>query len=504
VLSGAAPFFNLRILDANYLAILDRIEGVVITPRARAANIHGQGKSTEMKQCDFGYLRGCLLAMILLMSLLASICPCQAVTLSNVDGVWGTATPSSVSCLRYSNTAATTDENRVAYGSSGTCPTSLNFNVQSGFGFDGSSSQEILPGSIINLGMFRHHNMPIYANSVLTSVKLSITLYLSGVSSNPTFSYTMNLDETSNSGSCSNCGGFRQPSCCQYSPCVTPCPDRVWWANTGATTTFALDGKTYTLEIIGFADCSNPNSAINSFVTQENADSYACIFGRITGITPSIHIEKYTNDIDVVSADASNIPIISQSCPVSWTYKVNNDGNLPLSSVVLTDNMGVTPVLVNGDLDNDNILDLTETWVYSASGSAIDGDYSNTATVTANTGSTPATVTDSDTSWYRGLETSVEAGPDQTICENDGTVSLTGVNTGGPASYLWTTSGTGTFTDSMALSTEYIPSASDISAGFVTISLKATGTCPDVSVTDTMTVTINPIPQPVINVIFPP
>ncbi|OPY52674.1 MAG: hypothetical protein A4E49_01779 [Methanosaeta sp. PtaU1.Bin112] len=457
-----------------------------------------------MRQRDFGYQWSCLLAAIMLMSLLASIHPCQAVTLSNVDGIWSSASPSYASCLRYSNTADTTDENKVAYGSSGSCPNSLSFNVQSGFGFDGSGSQEILPGSIINLGRFRHHNQPISATYILTSVKLSITLYISGVSPNPTFSYTMNLDETSNSGSCTKCGGFWQPSCCEYSPCVSPCPDRVWWANTGSTTTFTLDGKTYTLEIIGFADCSNPSSAINSFVTQEDADSYACLYGRITGFTPSIHIEKYTNDIDVVSADPSNVPIISKTCPVTWTYKVTNDGNLPLSNLVLTDNMGVIPLRLSGDLDNDNILDLTETWIYSATGSAIEGDYTNTATVTANTGSTPSTVTDSDTSWYRGLKIGADAGPDQTVCEDQGTISLIGVSTGSPASILWTTSGTGLFTDETSLNTEYIPSASDIAAGHVTMTLKATGTCSDLSVSDTVTITINPIPQPIINVIFPP
>jgi|WetSurMetagenome_2_1015567.scaffolds.fasta_scaffold19283_2 hypothetical protein len=461
-----------------------------------------------MRQFNIGYSRISLSSAIILISLsLVFLSPslllCQAATLSNVDGTWSGAAPGYASCLKYSNTADTTDENKVAYGSWDSCPTNLDFNVQSGFGFDGSSSQEILPGSIINLGRFRHHNRPIYANNILTSVKLSVTLYIAGVSPNPTFTYTMNLDETPNSGSCTNCGGYWQSSCCAYSPCVTPCPDRVWWANTASSTTFILDGKTYTLEIIGFADCGNPNSAINSFVTQEDADSYACLYGRITGITPSIHIEKYTNNIDVSSADASNKPIITKNCPVTWTYKVTNDGNLPLSNLILTDNRGVTPVRVSGDLDNDNILDLTETWVYSASGSAVDGNYSNTATVTANTGTTPATVTDNDTSWYRGSVIGVDAGPDKTICENQVTVPLTGASTGGSTSYLWTTSGTGTFANSTALSTGYYPSASDIGAGSVTITLKATGTCSGVSASDTMIITINPVPQPVINILFP-
>jgi hypothetical protein len=145
-------------------------------------NVHGRGKKlADMRQLYIGYSRNSLSSAIFLMSLSlaflsASLLPCQALTLSNVDGTWSGATPSYASCLRYSNTADTSDENKVAYGSSDSCPTNLDFNVQSGFGFDGSSSQEILPGSIINLGRFRHHNRPIYANYILSSVKLSVTL----------------------------------------------------------------------------------------------------------------------------------------------------------------------------------------------------------------------------------------------------------------------------------------------------------------------------------------
>jgi hypothetical protein len=169
--------------------------------------------------------------------------------------------------------------------------------------------------------------------------------------------------------------------------------------------------------------------------------------------------------------------------------------------------MGVIPVYRSGDLDHDNILDQTETWTYNATGLAIAGNYANTATVTANTGTTPSTVTDSDPSWYHGVQTSVNAGLDQNVCTNLGnvplTVPLTGVSSGGPATYLWTTSGTGSFTNPTGLSTNYIPSAGDINNVFVTITLKATGTCPGDSSSDGMTITFIPIPQPWIEVRFP-
>jgi len=71
----------------------------------------------------------------------------------------------------------------------------------------------------------------------------------------------------------------------------------------------------------------------------------------------------------------------------------------------------------------------------------------------------------------------VFAGPDQNVCDNVIKVSLTGTNSGGPATYLWTTSGTGYFIPDPAvqLSEEYYPSAADKTAGSVTITLTAIG-----------------------------
>ncbi|HRK82680.1 MAG TPA: SdrD B-like domain-containing protein, partial [Saprospiraceae bacterium] len=84
----------------------------------------------------------------------------------------------------------------------------------------------------------------------------------------------------------------------------------------------------------------------------------------------------------------------------------------------------------------------------------------------------------------------VNAGPDQTICAIE-TVTLAGVRGGSATSSTWTTNGTGTFNNANALNAIYTPSAADIAAGTVTLTLTTNdpaGPCPAVS--DQMIVTI--------------
>lgn len=105
----------------------------------------------------------------------------------------------------------------------------------------------------------------------------------------------------------------------------------------------------------------------------------------------SITINKKTNGNDG--------KIIVIGTPITWTYRVT--GDVALTGVIVTDNMGVTPVYQSGDTYNSGTLDADETWIYTATGTATEGAYSNTGTASGYHGTTP--VTDSDVSCYTGI-----------------------------------------------------------------------------------------------------
>ncbi len=90
----------------------------------------------------------------------------------------------------------------------------------------------------------------------------------------------------------------------------------------------------------------------------------------------------------------------------------------------------------------------------------------------------------------------VDAGPDQTVCADNPDVTLNGTVTGAGGG-IWT-GGTGVFTpNNTTLNANYIPSASEISAGTVTLYLTSTGNGNCNPVVDSMTITIDP--QPTVN-----
>jgi hypothetical protein len=84
------------------------------------------------------------------------------------------------------------------------------------------------------------------------------------------------------------------------------------------------------------------------------------------------------------------------------------------------------------------------------------------------------------------------AGPDQTVCETNPTVTLAGSVTGSITTGTWS-GGTGIFApNATTLNATYTPSAAEIAAGTVTLTLTSAdpdGPCP--ATTDTMTITIN-------------
>jgi hypothetical protein len=85
----------------------------------------------------------------------------------------------------------------------------------------------------------------------------------------------------------------------------------------------------------------------------------------------------------------------------------------------------------------------------------------------------------------------VNAGADAIICSGS-TYTMSGIRGGSATSSTWSTSGTGTFNDNTSLTAIYTPSAADLTAGSVTITLTTNdpaGVCPAAS--DGMVLTIN-------------
>src|SRR5262249_44718326 len=125
-----------------------------------------------------------------------------------------------------------------------------------------------------------------------------------------------------------------------------------------------------------------------------------------TGVTPSISIDKVTID---GSASGDNLTILAGE-PITWQYTITNNGDVALdgSTIVVSDDQpGVTPTYLSGDVGNDNILSVGESWVYTATGTATIGTYTNTGEVDASyTDSAGHTAHPSDTdgSGYFGAD----------------------------------------------------------------------------------------------------
>ena len=146
---------------------------------------------------------------------------------------------------------------------------------------------------------------------------------------------------------------------------------------------------------------------------------------------------------------------------VNWT--TSGDG-------VFNSTTAINPVYTPGPLDIFNgTVDLTLT----ATGTSVCFDVVNTMTLTIE----PAAIADA------GLAASICSGLTHTI---------SGASASNNAGISWTSTGTGTFTGGSTLTPTYTPSAADIAAGSVTLTLTATGNAPCGDVISTMLLTIEP------------
>lgn len=96
------------------------------------------------------------------------------------------------------------------------------------------------------------------------------------------------------------------------------------------------------------------------------------------GVEPGIDIQKLTNGVDADNPPGVQVGMEDQ---VVWTYQVTTGGHPTADITVVDDDLGVEPTFVGGDNNDNGILELGEVWVYEATGTADQAQYSNVATV---------------------------------------------------------------------------------------------------------------------------
>ncbi len=124
------------------------------------------------------------------------------------------------------------------------------------------------------------------------------------------------------------------------------------------------------------------------------------------GVDGKVNLEKLTNAEDADQAPGAKIVV---GDPVTWTYTVENAGTVSLGVVTVTDDQtDVLPQFQSGDVNSNGLLDVGETWIYTAHGTAQPGQYTNVGTVVAALVDSAGmdigiSVEDFDTSNYLGV-----------------------------------------------------------------------------------------------------
>ena len=261
---------------------------------------------------------------------------------------------------------------------------------KSGYRFDGETGVTFDPGEEFSIGTFTHFNHPIYHGTGANGATLQVALHFINptTSPDPTFTYYFDHEETPNVPN--GCPWWQESS--------TPCDDRVTFPNAIAEETFWIDGVEYTLQITGFKK-SVSGPIVEHFITEEYKDNSAELYARMLVCAPDISIEKLTNGENADDAPGPHIPI---GDPVEWTYEVQNTGNVTLTGITVVDDNG-TP----GDSADDITicsgitLDPGDSSTFTASGTAVAGQYGNIATATGDYDG--HTYSDTDPSHYYGF-----------------------------------------------------------------------------------------------------
>ena len=137
------------------------------------------------------------------------------------------------------------------------------------------------------------------------------------------------------------------------------------------------------------------------------------------------------------------LPRYHAPATLTYTITVTNTGNVSLTNVVITDTFAGGATLTSGDIDNDGILDVGETWTYTADYAVTQADIDagtplvNVASV--DTDQTGPVQDDATTTINQTPSLTISKSVDQTeisipvtltytiVIANTGNTSLTGV-----------------------------------------------------------------------------
>ncbi|NTW24761.1 MAG: T9SS type A sorting domain-containing protein, partial [Lentimicrobium sp.] len=200
----------------------------------------------------------------------------------------------------------------------------------------------------------------------------------------------------------------------------------------------------------------------------------------------------YSKDGSVVSgSDAAWVDYIVFPSPLQTTAFAGPDAVTCEATAVMVDGMASNYV--------------SSAWSTSGDGVFEDGSLLNTFytpgvnDISNGTATLTLTVTGPDDQLMTdfmvlGISSAalVSAGDDIVVCS--GAEVLLNATGTAYTSVEWTTSGTGTFTDNGSLTTAYIPSETDITAGSVTLSIVALSAAPCSDATDDLALQLLPLP----------